>query len=215
MVNRNEVRLPALGGAVRDTREHGYAYLPRALALSYCQRLVSAASLSAGEPVPEIVGEVRQNAKALVLSASELTSPWHRGLVNALGEALPTAVGFVPTELTYMSYSGPRAGISPHRDQARFTLLIAIFTLQGRARFRIHRTREETDVIQEWIASPGDLVLLRGPGLNSEVDARPFHSIGPPIGNKERISLSVRMERAWDDHALTPHQRPGARGSSN
>jgi hypothetical protein len=196
MVNRNEVRLPPLGGAVRDTRERGYAYLPRALMPRHCQGLVSAASLSEAEPVPEIVGEVRQYAKALVLSTRELTNPWHRSLVNALVKALPTAVGFVPTELTYMSYSGSRAGISPHRDQARFKLLIAIFTLQGRARFRIHRTREATDVIQEWITGPGDLVLLRAPGLNPQVDARPFHSIEPPIGDEERISLSVRMERA-------------------
>lgn len=188
--------LPPLHHAVRAAREQGYAYVPGALDRQQCQRLVSSIPDTPAEPVQEIVGEVRQHAKALALPTAGLENPELDRLLTAFAEALPATIGFTPTEIAYMLYKGPHAGISPHRDHARHKLLIAIFTLKGCATFRIHHTRDEAAVNAEWVTRPGDLVLLRAPGLHPGVNTRPFHSIGPPIGSEERISLSLRMESA-------------------
>ncbi len=186
--------LPPLHHAVRATREHGYAYVPGALDGQQCQALILSIPDIPAEPVREVVGEVRQYARALALPTAGLDNPELNGLVTAVTKALPKSIGFTPTELAYMFYKGPHAGISPHRDHARHKMLVAIFSLKGYATFRIHHTRDEADIDAEWTTAPGDLVLLRAPGLHPEVNTRPFHSIGPPIGSEERISLSLRME---------------------
>ncbi|MGH8930876.1 MAG: hypothetical protein ACRDZO_09695 [Egibacteraceae bacterium] len=186
--------LPPLHHAVRATREHGYAYVPRALDQHQCQRLVSSIPDSLAEPVEEVVGEVRQHARELALPVDGLDNLELNRLLAAFDKALPATVAFTPTELTYMFYKGPHAGISPHRDPARHKMLIAIFTLKGRATFRVHGTRSESDITAEWTTSPGDLMFLRAPELHPHIKARPFHSIGPPIGSEERISLSLRMK---------------------
>ncbi len=64
-------------------------------------------------------------------------------------------------------------------------------TLYGRARFAICRTRAG-EIVSAWRPRPGDMVLMRGPGLGGYRDGRPFHlAEGPPRGL--RCSLGIRM----------------------
>ena len=45
-----------------------------------------------------------------------------------------------------------------------FAVLVAIFTIEGSARFALCQTRAG-EILQEWEAGPGSVTLLRGPGL--------------------------------------------------
>ena len=83
-------------------------------------------------------------------------------------------------------------GITPHMDGKWYRRLVVVATVSGRAPFAICRSRDPDDVLERWVAGPGDLVLMRGPGLAGTRDGRPFHLVeGPRRG--ERLSLGIRM----------------------
>ena len=65
-------------------------------------------------------------------------------------------------EATLQRYEPGSGRVSPQRDQMRHRGLLAVFTLIGTARFAILSKPEPDAVIEEWITTPGDLVLLRG-----------------------------------------------------
>ena len=70
--------------------------------------------------------------------------------------------------------------------------LVVVATVYGRARFAICGSRDPADVLDAWTSAPGDLVLMRGPGLAGARDGRPFHLVeGPRRG--PRLSLGIRM----------------------
>ena len=49
------------------------------------------------------------------------------------------------------------------------------------------------DVVDEWEAKAGSLILLRAPGFAGEEDGRPFHMVeGPKRG--QRYSVAFRMD---------------------
>jgi hypothetical protein len=77
-------------------------------------------------------------------------------------------------------------------DGRWYRRLVVVATVYGRAPFAICGSRDPDDVVERWMAGPGDLVLMRGPGLAGHRDGRPFHLVeGPRRG--ERLSLGVRM----------------------
>lgn len=83
-------------------------------------------------------------------------------------------------------------GIDPHRDYARDKLLVAVTTLAGEADFHIELDDEAGG--KSWSKrrlQPGDLVLMRAPGLTEADDDRPYHQIDPPR-SEERTSLAFR-----------------------
>ena len=98
-----------------------------------------------------------------------------------------------PNEAYVQRYEPGALGVSPHRDGKRFAVLVAVFTIQGSARFALCRDRAGT-VVQEWDAGPGSLALLRGPGLADSEDRRPFHTVHGPTGGR-RCSVSFRMNQ--------------------
>jgi hypothetical protein len=70
--------------------------------------------------------------------------------------------------------------------------MVVVATVYGRAPFAICGSRDPADVVERWTSEPGDLVLMRGPGLAGARDGRPFHLVeGPRRG--ERLSLGIRM----------------------
>ena len=82
-------------------------------------------------------------------------------------------------------------GITPHLDGRWYRRVVAVVTVWGTAPFSVHAERFGPP-IASWTARPGDLVLLRGPGLAGARDGRPFHAVGTPRRGG-RCSLGIRM----------------------
>jgi hypothetical protein len=143
----------------------------------------------------ERIGPVRQRAEVGTLPIIGQSLPAVRGTAAWLSRRLPGS-GWRPNEANIMVYSGPGAGITPHRDHRRYILLIAVLSISGIARFRIVANRAGCNVVHDWECKLGDLVLLRAPGLADPVDGgdpRPLHTVyAPPNGR--RVSLTFRMD---------------------
>ena len=101
---------------------------------------------------------------------------------------------WVPNEVAVQRYQPGDVGITPHRDQRRFALLVAVITVEGSAPFTLHRERTGP-ATASWQAAAGGLALLRGPGLAGIGDGRPMHAVGSPTG-PPRTSLGIRMDTA-------------------
>jgi hypothetical protein len=97
-----------------------------------------------------------------------------------------------PNEVGITHYVQGSIGITPHLDGKWYRRLVVVATIYGRAPFAVCGSRDPDDVIERWLAAPGDLVLMRGPGLGGVEDGRPFHLVGTPEGG-ERLSLGIRM----------------------
>jgi hypothetical protein len=193
------MHLPPLGEAVTEAAVQGYAHVPAALTSADREVLLAEVRSMPFVPVPGLVGRVRQQVEEFPASVGDPRLPAMAELAEALVRRLaPTGAfvvglrGYRPREVTYQRYSGSTAGISPHRDFKQHRLLVAIFTLAGRAPFRIVADREGSEVLSGWEARAGDLCLLRGPGLDGNPDGRPLHAVGPPVEG-ERVSLAFRM----------------------
>ncbi len=113
-------------------------------------------------------------------------------LVRAHGRGIRGLATWRVGEVGVARYRPGSIGITPHLDGRWYRRLVAVLTVHGRARFAICGSRDAADVVEEWIAEPGDLVLMRGPGLAGRRDGRPFHLVeGPRRGT--RLSLGFRM----------------------
>ena len=100
-------------------------------------------------------------------------------------------------DLIVQRYHPGSVGITPHRDHLRYEALVAIFPLSGRARFCVCSDRQGSDT-QEIPAEPGDLLLMRAPGLFGLRD-RPFHFVDRI--ESRRISLGLRYDVRAEDEA--------------
>jgi hypothetical protein len=112
--------------------------------------------------------------------------------VRAYGRGIRGLATWRPNEVGIAHYVPASIGITPHLDGKWYRRLVVVATVYGRARFAICGSRDPDDVADEWTSTPGDLVLMRGPGLGGVRDGRPFHLVeGPARG--ERLSLGIRM----------------------
>ena len=112
--------------------------------------------------------------------------------VRERGRGIRGTATWRPNEVGIAHYVPGSIGITPHLDGRWYRRLIAVATVYGRARFAICRSRDPDDVVEAWTSTPGDLVLMRGPGLAGHRDGRPFHLVeGPARG--ERLSIGIRM----------------------
>jgi len=113
-------------------------------------------------------------------------------LVRRDGRGIRGLATWRPNEVGITHYVEGSIGITPHLDGKWYRRLVLVATIHGRAPFAVCGSRDPDDVIERWIAGPGDLVLMRGPGLGGMADGRPFHLVGTPEGG-ERLSLGIRM----------------------
>ncbi len=101
-----------------------------------------------------------------------------------------------PNEITYHRYNAGEdgVGLSPHIDNARFKGVIAILGIDKKADLVVGRRDEGGDFNPDAEVSiePGDLALLRAPGLfkGCSTDYRPEHTVTNP--EPERISMMLR-----------------------
>ena len=152
-------------------------------------------------PARPVVGE----GAATVYQDFELTVDIPPGsAVRALGDALESTIaaalamldpstlpgGFRVNDYIVQRYPVGSAGMSPHRDHVRYVGLVAIVVVQGAGRFMVCADRAGTGS-REIPSRPGDLLLMRAPGLFGRRD-RPFHYVRDIA--EERIILGLRQE---------------------
>ncbi|HXF37314.1 MAG TPA: hypothetical protein VNO17_09065 [Actinomycetota bacterium] len=188
-----------LRAALRRTAAAGYARVPEAADpgfLRLVRREVEAGPLQRFEGS---FGKVRQEIEGFDVGAPMEGFPGVRELateltavVRAHGRGLRGLATWRVNEVGVARYRPGSLGITPHLDGRWYRRLVAVLTVHGRARFAVCASRDPGDVVEEWETEPGDLVLMRGPGLAGHRDGRPFHLVeGPRRGT--RLSLGLRM----------------------
>lgn len=174
----------------------------RILSASECGDLASAAKALPGwRPARPVVGEGDRQ----VFQDFELTQVFpegsaYRAVAARIDVALaqganrlqpnPLPPGFHINDLILQRYAPGSRGITPHRDHLRYRGLVALLIVSGDGRFCLCEDRRGAGA-REIPAQPGDLLLMRAPGLAASSD-RPFHFLDRIA--VERLSFGLR----WD-----------------
>lgn len=195
-------RVADLQAALGEVRARGATLVPEAVAPPFLDELQREAEHAPLAGWPEQIGSVRQKMDGCFLHPPFDGFPCIVSLAEALTEAARASgvrglATWRPNEVSVQRYRPGPLGIEPHRDNLRYRGLVAIFTTKGCARFRVLEAREG-GVLAEWTPHPGDLVLLRGPGLAGVRDGRPFHAIDAPERG-QRWSVSFRQNARPDE----------------
>ncbi len=142
-------------------------------------------------------GGVRQHAYGAYLAFAEarpavraLGDTLVAGLSDAAGRAgLPVLPRF--NEATWGRYPAGVGGISAHRDPSAYGGVIAVFTLWGRATFRV---LDGEQTVAKWETGPGQLVLLRGWGWPRPDSTCPTHeALPPPVGDRGIMTFRYNL----------------------
>lgn len=116
--------------------------------------------------------------------------------ITSLSSIFPNLAGWEADELSFHLYDDKEVGLSRHRDNPQFYGLIAILAIDGECDLVITEEDEENHAIEESAlhVCPGDLTLLRGPGLidvGPDFEVRPEHSV-QNLGSDTRLSMMLR-----------------------
>lgn len=190
-------RLPTLQAALEETAAVGHCLVRGVLTPSSADELLVEVASGRFTPLEPRVGTVDQRGEGFTIDVDDGAFPLCEALVCELAAEvtasdIPGTAEYEPNEVSCQRYLDARSGISPHMDQRRYGLLIAVFTLVGEARFSVFEDRSSATVVHAWTTRRGDLCLLRAPGLGGHVDGRPTHSVAGPARGA-RVSLSARM----------------------
>jgi alkylated DNA repair dioxygenase AlkB len=187
-----------LRDALELVRRDGAAHVPRFVGRELLRPLRREVDSGPFRDMTGEHGRIRMEIDGYDLAMPMAGFPLMRQLAEGLGASVRERGSGIrglatwrPNEIGVARYRPGSLGITPHLDGKWYRRLVIVVTIYGRARFAVCRTREG-EIITTWHPGPGDLVLMRGPGLAGERDGRPFHLVeGPPRG--ERCSLGVRM----------------------
>jgi hypothetical protein len=190
-----------LRSALRACARDGHALVPAAVSHAFLANLREELDAGPFHPFGESFGPVRQQIDGYDVAIPAVDYPLLsalcrelRDLVRAQGRGIRGLATWAPNEVGIAHYVPGSIGITPHMDGKWYRRLVVVATVYGRAPFAICGSRDPDDVVERWVAGPGDLVLMRGPGLAGHRDGRPFHLVsGPRRG--ERLSLGIRMAR--------------------
>lgn len=187
-----------LVAALASVAESGAAFVPGALGEHFRAQVLGEVAAGPVRPYRERFGQVRQQIEGFDVFAPFGGYPEITRLCRALtslarrdGRSIRGLATWVANEAGVVVYREGSIGITPHLDGKRYRRLVAIVTLSGRAELAVCRSRAG-EVVTAFESGPGDLVLLRGPGLAGARDGRPFHAVGTPRGG-ERWAVGVRM----------------------
>ena len=172
------------------------------LSRSECRELASAANALPGwRPARPVVGEgERRVLQDFALTQDFPDDSAYRAAAARIGAALaegaqrlqpnPLPAGFRINDLILQRYAPGSRGITPHRDHLRYRGLVALVVVSGDGRFCLCADRSGA-AAREIAARPGDLLLMRAPGLAGSTE-RPFHFLDRIAA--ERLSFGLR----WD-----------------
>lgn len=186
--------------ALLKVKETGAALIPDAVHDPFDARLQSEIETGPFAPMPERIGKVTQEvdsfiARGAAMEAFPLIQEFMQQLTTGVkfeGRGIKGVTTWKPNLVIVQRFKPGTLGITPHLDGKRFAKLVAILTTKGTARFTICKNRKG-DVLEEWEAKAGSLVLLRAPGFAGDEDGRPFHKVeGPKRG--QRYSVAFRMD---------------------
>lgn len=177
----------------------GHARVISAVATDVRQRLRDEIESNPFHPFGESFGEVRQQIDGYDIRVPANGFPVLTALcrdlrdaVRSQGRGVRGLASWAPNEVGVAHYVPGSIGITPHKDGKWYRRMVFVATVYGRAPFAICGSRDPQDIVERWISEPGDLVLMRAPGLAGASDGRPFHLVeGPRRG--ERLSLGIRM----------------------
>jgi hypothetical protein len=187
-----------LRDALDRVRRGGAAHVPRFLTIEELGPLRDEVDTGPFRDMTGEHGKIRMEIAGYDIAMPMTGFPLMRRLAGELGAAVRERGAGIrglatwrPNEIGVARYRPRSLGITPHLDGKWYRRLVVVVTIYGTARFAICRTREG-DVVEEWHPGPGDLVLMRGPGLAGHRDGRPFHLVEGPLRG-ERCSLGMRM----------------------
>jgi hypothetical protein len=193
-----------LRSALRACARVGHARVPAGVTRVFLEALAEEVDAGPFRPFKESFGPVRQQIDGYDVDIPAPAFPLLTGLcreirarVRADGRGIRGTATWSPNEVGIAHFAPGSIGITPHMDGKWYRRLVVVATVYGRAAFAICGSRDPDDVVERWIVGPGDLVLMRGPGLADQRDGRPFHLVHGPLEG-ERLSLGVRMARRRD-----------------
>jgi hypothetical protein len=139
-------------------------------------------------------GSVRQSGSATYLPMTDCSHAVVE-VATELVSQLSTpaeALGFPPVplfnEVTWTWYPEGKGHITAHRDPPAAGGVIAVFTLEGGATFRVVDESHGA----EWPVVSGDLVILRGRSWPTPEALCPVHAVDPPVGGN-RMIMTMRF----------------------
>jgi hypothetical protein len=188
-----------LRDSLRECASAGHVRVSSAVSTDVLRQLRAEIERGPFRPFGESFGEVRQQIDGFDIVVPARGFPVLTALCRDLrdavrfqGRGVRGLASWAPNEVGVTHYDPGSIGITPHKDGRWYRRMVVVATVYGRAPFAICGSRDPKDIIERWIAVPGDLVLMRGPGLAGARDGRPFHLVeGPRRG--ERLSLGIRM----------------------
>lgn len=141
-----------------------------------------------------------------------------QSLVRSLEPEFPSLAAWKADEMSYHRYYEKEKGLTFHRDNKRFTGLIAVVSVLGECDFQVIDREPSLTVIDEesgkslikewnWKSTytiptrPGDVVLTRAPGLFELMDDdedRPEHAV-MNVRVLPRISFMLRANKRPSD----------------
>jgi hypothetical protein len=163
----------------------GYDYKPEDEIVGSGDRLVRQ-QVSSFDDLPEGSG--------YVLLKNSFQDLLERRLADAESYLFETALNF--NSMVLQRYEKGSIGITPHRDGLSYVNLVCVFVIRGRGRFYVCSDRSGRDA-REIDASPGNVILMRAPGLFGSEDNRPFHYVTDI--QETRYSFGLRQRRSVVD----------------
>jgi hypothetical protein len=179
-----------LRAPVRTAAEKGVAVVPGAVATSFLPMLLAELDTMSYLEPPAGVLPTTTRSDVAVLDNSDghpTLARLHTELTAAVNHA---CAEWRPNQIFVRRYHHGSTGMSPHQDGVRFRLFVATVTVLGGAAFHLHDPTGA--VLRTWPTAPGDLVLLRGTGLDGAEEGRPHHSVAGPVTGP-RCSVAFRM----------------------
>lgn len=118
-------------------------------------------------------------------------------IVEPLSDSFPSLKDWQIDEVAVQRYRTVEGGLSWHKDLERHPGLIPIFNLIGKACLNIRSDGHHMTTVP---LIPGDVVLLRAPGLiDADKEMRPEHAVSRVKGIHGRVSATFRANNRPDE----------------
>ena len=178
---------------LRIVKNGGALLLRNFVDLVECTNIINESTLELMLPIDEREAKIAQQFETLNFSylteASPAVRKFGQRLISFVQPVLPK---WRPNDVAIQRYLPTHIGIDNHRDYASDILLVAVASLEGSARFHIEADEVYSKQWSNVEVCPGDLVLLRAPGLTGHPEDRPYHRIEAPLAG-QRVSIAYRQ----------------------